>query len=84
MAGKVKTYKDYPTIFQITQVDNDKFVLLGVMTKKQLESLLWRLEEEFEPKSRQWRGQYQALAKAIVTARENFATSINGANIDEQ
>ena len=72
MASKVRTSKDYPTVFQITQVDKDKYVLLGVMTKKQLESLLWRLEEEFEPKSRQWRGQYQALAKAIIDARENF------------
>ena len=72
MAGKVKTSKDYPTVFQITQVDKDKFVVLGVMNKKQLEALLWRLEEEYESKSRQWRGQYQALAKAIVEARENF------------
>lgn len=72
MAGKAKTSRDYPTIFQITEVDKDKFVLLGVMTKKQLEALLWRLEEEFEPKSRQWRGQYQALAKAIMEARKNL------------
>src|SRR6266542_3902742 len=46
MASKVKTSKDYPTVFQITQVDKDKFVVLGVMNKKQLEALLWRLEEE--------------------------------------
>jgi hypothetical protein len=31
------------------------------------------LEEELEPKSRQWRGQYQALAKAIAEARNNLA-----------
>lgn len=72
MTTKVKTSKDYPTTFQITQVDKDKFVLLGVMNKKQLEAMLWRLEEEYESRSRQWRGQYQALAKAIVRARENF------------
>jgi hypothetical protein len=72
MAGKIKSAKDYPTVFQITQVDKDKFVLLGVMTKKQLEAMLWRLEEEYEPKSRKWRGQYQALAKAIMEARENL------------
>lgn len=72
MAGKVKTSKDYPTVFQITQVDKDKFVLLGVMNRKQLEAMLWRLEEEYEDKARQWRGQYQALAKAIVEALENF------------
>ena len=77
MAGKpksikVRSSKDYPTLFQITQVDKDKFILLGVMTKKQLEAMLWRLEEEYEPRSRKWRGQYQALAKAIVKARENL------------
>jgi hypothetical protein len=74
MAKKVKTAKDYPTLFQITQVDKDKFVLLGVLTKKQLEAMLWRLEEEYEPKAKQWRGQYQALARAIVKARENLET----------
>lgn len=72
MAGKVKTAKDYPTLFQITQVDKDKFILLGVMTKKQLEAMLWRLEEEYEPKAKQWRGQYKALAKAIVEARQKM------------
>jgi hypothetical protein len=30
------------------------------------------LEEEFEPKSRRWRGQYQALEKVIMDAPENF------------
>lgn len=75
MAGKVKTYKDYPTVFQITQVDKDKFVVLGVMNRKQLQAMLGRLEAEYEDKARQWRGQYQALAKAIVEARENFETS---------
>jgi hypothetical protein len=70
MANKIRTAKDYPTIFQITKVDKDKFVLLGVLNKKQLDALMWRLEDEFEPKSRQWRGQYQALAKAIAEARK--------------
>jgi hypothetical protein len=83
MVTKVKTSKDYPTVFQITQVDKDKFVLLGVMNKKQLEAILWRLEEEYESKSRQWRGQYQALAKAIVEARENFEKSDAKGEIDE-
>lgn len=72
MANKVRTSKDYPTVFQITQVDKDKFVVLGVMNKKQSEAMLWRLEAEYEDKARQWRGQYQALAKAIVVAWENF------------
>ena len=75
MATKVKTSKDYPTVFQITQVDKDKFVLLGVMNKKQLEAMLWRLEEEYASKSRRWRGQYQALAKAIMEARESLESA---------
>ena len=73
MAGKVKTSKDYPTVFQITKVDKDKFILLSVLNKKQLDALMWRLEEEYEPRSRRWRGQYQALAKAIAEARKNLA-----------
>ena len=73
MAGKIKTAKDYPTVFQITKVDKDKYVLLGVFNKKQLDALMWRLEDEFEPKSRQWRGQYKALAKAVAEAREKLA-----------
>ena len=72
MTSKVKTSKDYPTIFQITKVDKDKFVLLSVLNKKQLDALMWRLEEEYEPRSRRWRGQYQALANAIAEARKNF------------
>jgi hypothetical protein len=42
------------------------------MNKKQLESMLWRLEAEYDDKSRHWRGQYMALAKAIMEAREKF------------
>lgn len=75
MASKTKTYKDYPTTFQITKVDKDKYVLLGVMNKEQLEAMLKRLEEEYEPKSRQWRGQYQALAKAVMEARKSLEKS---------
>lgn len=77
MPGKVKSAKDYPTVFQITKVDKDKFVLLSVLTKKQLDALMWRLEDEFEPKSRQWRGQYQALAKAIMEARNSMENKTN-------
>jgi hypothetical protein len=68
MAGKKKTYKDYNTVFQITEVDKDKFVLLGIFTKKQLETLMKGLNEDYEERATGWRGQYQALAKAIVEA----------------
>jgi hypothetical protein len=72
MAGKIKTYKDYSTVFQINKIDKDKFVLLGVFTKKQLETLMHGLHEEYEERASGWRGQYQALAKAIVQAYENL------------
>lgn len=72
MAGKTKTYKDYNTVFQITKIDKDKFVLLGVFTKKQLDTLMQGLQEEYEERASGWRGQYQALAKAVVSAYENW------------
>ena len=72
MTTRKKTNKDYKTIFQITQIDQDKYVLVSVLTEKQLDTLMSRLEKEFEPHSRKWRYQYQALAKAIVTARDNL------------
>jgi len=72
MAGKNKTYKDYNTVFQITKIDKDKFVLLGVFTKKQLETLMQGLQEDYEERASGWRGQYQALAKAIVEAYKNL------------
>jgi hypothetical protein len=67
-----KTYKDYPTVFQITKIEKDKYVLLGVFTKKQLNTLVEGLNEEYEGRATGWRGQYQALAKAIVAAYENL------------
>jgi hypothetical protein len=74
MAGKIKTYKDYPTVFQITKVDKDKFVLLGVFTRKQLETFMKGLHEDYEERATGWRGQFQALAKAIVEAYEKLET----------
>jgi hypothetical protein len=67
-----KTYKDYPTVFQITKIEKDKYILLGVFTKKQLETLMQGLHEDYEDRATGWRGQYQALAKAIVTSYENL------------
>jgi hypothetical protein len=66
MAGKVKSAKDYPTIVKIAEIERDKYMLNGVFNKAQLHALY----SIFEPLSREWRGQYQALAKAIVEAYE--------------
>lgn len=72
MATKTRTYKDYKTVFEITEVDKDRFVLLGVLTKKQLDALRQDLQQPYEERANSWRGQYQALAKAIVGAFENL------------
>lgn len=68
MAGKVKTSKDYPTIFQMVEIEKGKYMLTGVVNKEQLHALY----QVFERFSREWRGQYQALAKAIVEAYEKL------------
>jgi hypothetical protein len=68
MAGKVKTAKDYPTIVKIAEIEKDKYMLNIVINKEQLR-ILYNI---FEPLSREWRGQYQALAKAIVEAYQGM------------
>jgi hypothetical protein len=67
-----KTYKDYPTVFQITEIEKNKYILLGVFTKKQLETLMQGLHGDYEERATGWRGQFQALAKAIVSAYEGL------------
>jgi hypothetical protein len=67
-----KTYKDYPTVFQITKVDKDKYILLGAFNNKQLKTLMQGLNESYQEKASGWRGQYQALAKAIVAAYDGL------------
>lgn len=68
MASKTKTYRDYKTIVQFTEIEKGKYMLSGVVNKEQLHTLY----SIFEPLSREWRGQYQALAKAIVEAYEKL------------
>jgi len=63
---------DYPTLFQITPIDKEKYVLLGVFTKKQLETLMKGLQKDYVERASGWRGQYQALAKAIVAAYDKL------------
>lgn len=64
MTNKVKSAKDYPTIVTVAEIEKDKYLLNIVLNKEQLRTLF----SIFEPLSREWRGQYQALAKAIVEA----------------
>lgn len=68
MAKKVKSAKDYPTVVQMAKIEKGKYMVNGVFNKEQLRTLY----NIFEPLSREWRGQYQALAKAIVEAYEKL------------
>lgn len=51
--------------FSITEFDKGLFMINGILNKKQLDALY---EELIEPKSRKWRGQYQAFSKDFVSA----------------
>ena len=68
MPTKVKSAKDYPTTIQMVEIEKGKFMVNGVVNKDQLHALY----AIFEPLSREWRGQYQALAKAVVDAYEKL------------
>ena len=46
------------------QIGDNQFVATGLYTQQKIEHLL----EYFEPRSREWRGQYQPLAKAVCEA----------------
>lgn len=52
------------TFVEILDLEDGKVLLIGVLTREQLEETY----NVFEPLSRRWRGQYQSLAKAIVAA----------------
>ena len=71
MAGKVKTSRDYPTTIKVVKIEKEKYMLNAVVNKEQLRALY----EIFEPLSREWRGQYQALARAIVEAYQEMENS---------
>ena len=68
MTGKVRSAKDYPTTIQMVEIEKGKYMVNGVLNKEQLHALY----AVFEPLSREWRGQYQALAKAVVKAYEEL------------
>ena len=68
MAKKVRSAKDYKTIMQIIEIEEGKYMIVGVVNRAQLDGL----GEMFERYAREWRGQYQALAQAIVGAYERW------------
>ena len=56
-----------------TSLDEGETLVVGVISPTELE----RLCQIFEPRSRKWRGQYQALAKAIVSAGQDLRLFTN-------
>lgn len=68
MRRKTRTLQDYNTLFQVTEIDKDKFVLLAAFTRKQLESFMFVLHSQYVRSASVDRGQFQALAKAIMQA----------------
>lgn len=68
MRRKTRTIQDYNTVFQVTELEKDKFVLLAAFTRKQLESFMFVLQAQYIKSAAVDRGQYQALAKAIMRA----------------
>lgn len=66
--SEIKSSKDYNTILQIAEIEKGKYLLNAIVNMEQLK-VLYKI---FEPLSREWRGQYQALAKAIVEAYDSL------------
>ncbi len=58
----------WPEFFKVLESDDDEYIIVGKVNGKQLETIY----QVFEPVSRSWRGQYQAMAKAIVSGYEDF------------
>ena len=54
----------YKTFAEVVELEDDKLMFVTVVNKNQLETIY----NLFEPYSRTWRGQYQALAKSVVEA----------------
>jgi|GEM_PF-1146643 len=56
--------KEYKTFVEVVELEQDKLMFVAVINKDQLKEVYGI----FEPLSRSWRGQYQAMAKSIVDA----------------
>lgn len=60
LAGAIK-------LQNIIEIDDDKFVVTGLYTQQKIEHLLGY----FNQRAKEWRGQYQSISKAVVTACNN-------------
>lgn len=49
-----------------TQIDEDRFVIASLVSRERLEAIL----EQYRERALRWRGQYQAMSKALVAACE--------------
>jgi hypothetical protein len=61
-----------PVTFNVQPVEFEGevqgYVVSGFLSKEQLETLRELVDDENYARSKQWRGQYQEMAKAIVSA----------------
>ena len=61
-----------PVAFNVQPVEFDGevqgFVVSGFLNKTQLQTLREMVDDEDYERSKKWRGQYQEMAKAIVSA----------------
>ena len=63
---QLETMLDGITFQCKVQIEEDKFVATSLCTQKKLEDLM----EYFHPRAKKWRGQYQSVSKAVVSACE--------------
>lgn len=55
-------------VLAVQEIEPDKLVLSTLLNQEQLEEF----NRTFEPRSREWRGQYYSLANAIVEACKEY------------
>ncbi len=59
-----KYVEDVIDVLAVHEIEDDRLVLSTLLRQEQLEQFY----EVYEPRSRQWRGQYYSLANAVVDA----------------
>jgi hypothetical protein len=72
MPRTTRTNPDQPNTFQITKVEKDNYILIGVFTKKQLEIFVEGLQGSYAGSATGWRRKFQKLAKTIVAAYDRM------------
>ena len=66
--SQAESIEEVISIVSSTEIERDKVVLTTLLHQGQIKHLY----ETFEPRSREWRGQYYSLSKAIVEACQPY------------